>query len=220
MRCLYKARKEVTEGTIKHGWKVTGIWPRSRARALHHKEIQPEKPEKETLLDHTAASDYSDEEEVVDRAYLMSIAGKDREARYKAKNAADQWKSLRARLAFLEKENGDLRAKEEERTRSKKRKAIPNPPAKVFRSAAELYAKGYTYDYLNPKTRKLRNDTQSQEEEPVPEEVVGVEDPRDVESAGESSEAEAAPSDDEELPEKVQRVSRFGNKVIPNKKYQ
>lgn len=61
---------------------------------------------------------------------------------------------LRALNAILAKDNMAFKSKEEVKSHTKKRKAVPQP-AKKWRSAPELLAKGYTIEQLSEKTGEI-----------------------------------------------------------------
>lgn len=71
LRCLYTARKVVTEKTIVFAWRHIGNWLVSRQKALNHLEIQADK---EKCNAEAITADFGPEDELVDRQFLMTMA--------------------------------------------------------------------------------------------------------------------------------------------------
>lgn len=193
LKCLFEARQSVTPKVVKHGFQITGNWPISRAKAHLHPEVQPDEPEKSTPHDPTAQANQIDsDDEAVDRSYIMSLATSTT-TRYKAKRIADKVADQDARIAFLEARLATLEAKEQSRNKTKKRKAAPPPYGKVFSSASELLAKGYTIESLDPNTGGEKPPRAPKRAKKAPVVVVEVEDDEgSVAATSKDSEAEEA----------------------------
>ncbi|SRR5216117_226121 len=165
IRAYAKAREiGFTEKNIRAGWRVTGNWPISRAKALRHPEIQEDKrevtPEPPQIIgpDETPRTSRHIRDLGVDhspstRRNYAKIA-KAFEAQETALSAA------KARIASLEEEVARLK-------RGKKRKAVPNPNRR-FMDVAEALVAG---DPIPPIRGAAELEVEVQEEELV---VVGA----------------------------------------------
>jgi hypothetical protein len=147
IRCLAKARKAVTKATIVSAWTHTGNWPISRAKALRHPEIKPDKEERGISQPLPEAED-GENEEPITRQYVLSLAqGGNALERHKARRIASEIEDLRARISFLEEENAAHKEREDLTLKTKKRKAIPNPNRK-FMSIHEILSQGGSLEDL------------------------------------------------------------------------
>lgn len=168
IKCLKKAREAVSKKTVKKGFTHTGTWPISRAKALLHPEIQPDTKENAPGDPEGEAGEdvESDDEDspAVTRDFIVDLAKNptsNKSLRYSLKRIAEEVDDLRASLAFSERENTGLRTKIAELTKTKKKRAVPNPTQR-FMDVVELAIKGYTIEALEdeenvepaPKRRK------------------------------------------------------------------
>lgn len=208
VRCLYEARKAVTPRTIRHGWVITGNYPMSREKALQHAEIQPDKPEVNNIYDPLVPLAATP----VDRRFIMGLVDPtDRDARAKAKLVADELDKLRALNAILAKDNAAYKLKEEVKSRTKKRKAVPQP-AKKWRSATSLLAKGYTIEQLSEQTGEAFGEAEPEPKRARKSLVVVVEDEEESSSSSSSE-------DDEEPQLELKRSTRTRASIQKPRRY-
>ena len=197
IRCYVEARKAATEQVIKSAWRITGNWPVSRFKALHHPEIQIDEPKNKVTPE--------PESEIEDDSPTPKTS---RQIRDIAKNEAPEFRRKIGKIAnaFERKEEeivlkdqtiAGLKARLEQLERGKKRKKIPNPN-KRFMAIAEVLAGG----------------------QPVSDEPAEVQpNPRASASSAEESASEGEESDEdmdddeEEVLEPEPRTSRSGREI-------
>lgn len=150
IRAYSQAREDgMTEKNILSGWRVTGNWPISRAKALRHPEIQDERPNTPP----NPSSPYLGSDDTPKTSRQIRDLSKNKtpttRRRYRiiAKGFEAQEQVLVAhttRITSLEEEVARLK-------RGKKRKALPNPN-KRFMALGELLAAGETVPTVGSQT--------------------------------------------------------------------
>lgn len=141
MNCLIEARKAVTPAVMKGGFRHTGNWPISRAKALRHPEIQMDK-EKRKAAELAQSEASGDESEPVTYNFITKLGrGRDHEDRRKLRKVANKNDDLTAENILLQQEILSLRAQIKNITKGKKRRAIPNPN-KRFQRISDIIAAG------------------------------------------------------------------------------
>jgi len=138
IRAYSKAREAgLTSKNIKSGFRVTGNWPISRAKALRHPEIQEDKKEATP-----EPPEFDVEEGTPTTSRQVRDMAKDRSPRTRRlfNRLSKGYESLEtllstkdARITALEEEVARL-------TRGKKRKAIPNPNRRFIQISEALAA--------------------------------------------------------------------------------
>lgn len=161
LRCLHTARKAVTEKTIVSAWKHTGNWPISRQKALNHPEIQPDKEKRNA---ETMAADSEPENEPVNRQFIIAMSQENPHQKYKLRRVANEIENLQARIAFLEQENTEMKAREDAQAGTKKRRAVPNPN-KRFMTIHDILSKGGSIEDLEKKPVPQKNSVVAEEED-------------------------------------------------------
>lgn len=141
LRCLAAARKSVKEKTIVSAWRHTGNWPISRQKALEHPEIQPDKEKRVA----EAMATYNDDP--VNRQFIIAMSRENPQQRYKFRRLAEEFDNLQARIALLEQENAEMKARENTQAGTKKRRAVPSPNKK-FMSIHDILSKGGSVEDL------------------------------------------------------------------------
>ncbi|RKK74586.1 hypothetical protein BFJ71_g17003 [Fusarium oxysporum] len=141
IRAYAKARRVgMTEKNILSGWRVTGNWPISRAKALRHPEIQEDRPNGSPRAT-PEPRPYFDSDDTPQTSRQIRDLGLNKtpktRRRYSviAKGFEAQQQTVAAhtlRIASLEEELARLK-------RGKKRKAVPNPN-KRFMTLGETLA--------------------------------------------------------------------------------
>jgi hypothetical protein len=194
LRCLAIARKSVTEKTIKSAWRHTRNWPVNRQKALSHPEIQPDREKRNA---EAMAADLELEDDPVDRQFIMAMARENPHQRYKFRRLADEFDTLQARIALLEQENAEMKAREDARAGTKKRRAVPNPNKK-FMSIHDILSKGGSVEDL--------------EEERKAEEPIVVEAEEDIYGVSDEEIDEDIPSEIQTRSGRaVKRPTRYGD---------
>lgn len=196
VRCLLRARKEVTPTVIKSAFRHTGIWPISRRKAYSHPKIQKD-PEKRI------PSDQPVEPVAVTRRQILDLAKEGittATRRFELKKVADNLDEKNAEIAILKRqltEFHEKKALEAETTTRRKPVKKPNPNAR-FIKGSEIWSTNSTIQSLNVELRARKR----AKKEPV---VVVVEEVVAVES-----------TDDDEEDEPVQQAfSRRGREIRP-----
>lgn len=207
-KCLIAARSAVTARTIINSFRHTGTWPINKQKALNHPEIQADQVEKAV----SEASSDEEDEPPVNRSYIMGLVNADdRIARMRAKRVANSHDEKDAQIAFLERENAALQMRIKDLTKTKKRKAIPNPTAR-FMSIKHITDKGFTIEDLEeagdeaPRRKRARKA------------ALELEDEDEGEDEGEDEADSEAPEDasDHEIPAEIQTRSGRATRV-PNR---
>ena len=205
IRAYAKAREiGMTQKNIQSGWRITGNWPISRAKALRHPEIQEDKVEASLEL-----TPYLGSDDTPKTSRQIRDLGKNKTPATRRRYAviAQGFESQEQRLAEHEVRIAGLEEEVARLTRGKKRRAIPNPNRR-FMTLGEVLAAG----------------------EAVPEAIPesgGQEDPFVVDSDSEEevSEAESEVESEVETAEKVapespQITTRSGRIIKKNRRYQ
>lgn len=214
VKCLKIAREAVSKKTIQKGFAHTGTWPISRAKALQHPEINNFLPENQQIGSGSDAEESEDEREPVTRDRIMALAkdttSNTRDKRQEAREIADEFDNLRGNLAISERENAALRAQIAELTKTKKKRAIPNPTGR-FMSGAEIAAKKYTVEALEaeetaPKRRKT-----------AAKEVVVVESESESDAQSEATSEGGYAAEEYVIPAEIR--TRSGRTVKQNPRY-
>lgn len=161
LRCLYTARKAVTEKVIVSAWRHTGNWPVSRQKAKNHPEIQPDKEKRNAKA---MATDSEPENDPVNRQFIMALSRENPHQRYKFRQIADEFESLQARIAFLKQENAKIKAREDAQASTKKRRAVPNPNKK-FISIHDILSKGGSIEDLEEGLKPEENSVVKEQED-------------------------------------------------------
>ena len=197
IRAYARAREiGMTSKNIRSGWRVTGNWPISRAKALRHPEIQADKVEVSP-----EPAPYLGSDDTPKTSRQIRDLGKNKtpttRRRYAviAKGFENQQQKLAAhevRIAGLEEQVARLQ-------RGKKRKAIPNPNRR-FMTLSEILAAGGAI----PEVQDQAESVVMASDEEVDEEVVS-----DAETAS-VAEVKAVPS--------PQRTTRSGRLIKKAKK--
>ncbi|KAF5597247.1 hypothetical protein FPCIR_3674 [Fusarium pseudocircinatum] len=145
IRAYAKARQiELTRKNILSGWRVTGNWPISRAKALRHPEIQQDRPDGSPRVTpeprpYLGSGDTPQTSRQIRDLGLNKTPKTRRRYNVIAKGFEAQQQTVAAhtqRIASLEDELARLK-------RGKKRKAVPNPN-KRFMTLGEALASGET----------------------------------------------------------------------------
>ena len=85
LRCLATAWKAVTEKTIKSAWRYISNWPVSRQKALNYPEIRLDKEKR------VAEAMAVDEDDPIDRQFIMAMSRENPHQRYKFRRLADEF---------------------------------------------------------------------------------------------------------------------------------
>lgn len=109
-----------------------------------HPEIQPD-PQKRNA--EAIGPDLEPEDEPVNRRFFMAMAKQNPHQGCRFRRITDESESLQARIAVLKQENAELRAKDDARAGTKKKRAMPNPN-KNFIAIHEILIKGGTVEDL------------------------------------------------------------------------
>ncbi|KAJ2898372.1 hypothetical protein MKZ38_003963 [Zalerion maritima] len=168
IRAYSKAREiGLTRKNILSGWRVTGNWPISRAKALRHPEIQPDKERAETPQPQDRETD-SDRTPKTSRQ--IRDMGKSRSPSTRRKYALIAKGFEAQEIALAEKDSEIERLKEEldRLKRGRKRKAVPNPNRR-FMQVGEALAAGEPI----PPLREESQDEEGEEDEVLGEVVEG-----------------------------------------------
>lgn len=151
VRCLLRARKEVTPTVIKSAFRHTGIWPISRRKAHSHPEIQKD-PEKRI------PSDQPVEPVAVTRRQILDLAKEGittATRRFELKKVADNLDEKNAEIAILKRQLAEFHEKkalEAEKTTRRKPVKKPNPNAR-FIKGSEIWSTNSTIQSLNAELR-------------------------------------------------------------------
>lgn len=158
LRCLVKARAAVKPSTIRSAWRHTRNWPISRQKALNHPDCKLDVEKRKA----EAEPDTGDDPEVT-RDYILKLAENTNPAqRWRARHVANTFEAMQAKIAFLEQEVAEHKAREAAQVGTKKRHAIPNPNRR-FMTIHDILSKGGSIE-------DLENDPQINEEENLEEE--------------------------------------------------
>lgn len=191
LRCLAKARKAVSEKTIKAAWRHTSNWPVSRQKALNHPDCKPDREKRGV-----DAAELEPEDNPVDRQFIITMSKENPQQRYKFRRLAEELDTLQAKIVFLEQEKAELRAREEAQVGTKKRKAIPNPNKK-FMSIHDILSKGGCVEDMEEGITPI-----DQQEEPA--DTIVVEEEEDIYGV---SDAEQEADIEEDVPVEVRTRS-------------
>jgi hypothetical protein len=139
IRAYAKAREVgMTTKNIRSGWRITGNWPISRAKALRHPEIQADKVEKSP---EPAPYFGSDDTPKTSRQIRDLAKGRTPATRRRYAVIAKGFESQQQRLAAHEVRIAGLEEQVARLQRGKKRRAIPNPNRR-FMALSELLVTG------------------------------------------------------------------------------
>lgn len=201
IRAYAKAREVgMTKKNILSGWRVTGNWPISRAKALRHPEIQEDRPNDSPKRTPERAPYFGSDDTPKTSRHIRDLGlNKTPKTRRRynviAKGFETQQQTLAAhamRIAGLEEELA--RSK-----RGKKRKAVPNPNKRFVTLSEALAAGEVTTEKGSQKKLAVVDDSSSEE------------------SGSESEAASVIEVREETIP--PQRTTRSG-RVVKRPKYQ
>ena len=187
----------MTRKNILSGWRVTGNWPISRAKALRHPEIQEDKVVVETASLEPSPYLGSDDTPKTSRQIRDLGINKTPTTRRRYAVIAKGFESHEQRIAAHAAKIASLEEEVARLTRGKKRKAIPNPNRR-FMTVSEALAVG----------------------EAIP--VAGSQaEPDNVVDSGSEEEVSGAETEsDEEAPESPLVTTRSGRTVKKTRRYQ
>lgn len=139
IRAYAKAREVgMTIKNIRSGWRVTGNWPISRAKALRHPEIQADKVEASP-----EPAPYFGSDDTPKTSRQIRDLGKSKTPRTRRRYAviAKGFESQQQKVAAHEVRIASLEEQVARLQRGKKRKTVPNPNRR-FMSLSEVLASG------------------------------------------------------------------------------
>lgn len=133
IRCYAAARaKGMTRDNIISGFRVTGNWPISRYKALHHDEIQADESEKREEATPEPRGDDEAETPRTGRQILDMSKWRSPSTRSKYRRIAKAFDRLHTELVLKDQRIADLEARIETLQPKRKRKKIPNPNKKFM----------------------------------------------------------------------------------------
>ena len=180
----------MTRKNILSGWRVTGNWPISRAKALRHPEIQEDKVVVETASLEPSPYLGSDDTPKTSRQIRDLGINKTPTTRRRYAVIAKGFESHEQRIAAHAAKIASLEEEVARLTRGKKRKAIPNPNRR-FMTVSEALAVG----------------------EAIPEAGSQAEPVNVVDSSSEEKVSRLETESDEEAPESPLVTTRLGHTV-------
>jgi hypothetical protein len=194
----YSAAREggLTRKNILAGWRVTGNWPISRARALRHPEIQEDDPEKAVTPEPLDAEPDPESTPTTSRQVKDIAKNRSPTTRRLISKVAKGFQALETELATKAIRITALEEELARLTRSKKRRAIPNPNRR-FMEIGEALAAGEPIP-------NFKKGPQGQKRAQIEEEVVVVE---DVVVVG-GADMQSADDEEEEAPQIRTRSGR------------
>jgi len=139
----YASARQVafTPKDIMAGWRVTGNWPISRAKAFRHPEIQADTPEESSLEASPVGSHLGSDDTPKHSRHIRDLSkGKTPRTRRRYGKIAKAFQAHEQALATHTMKIASLEEQLDRLKRGKKRKAIPNPNRRFITLSEALEA--------------------------------------------------------------------------------